>query len=183
MECSDSSGRAYFIERLAARVPLSDFEHDPALKYACEACPNYGKSLSCPPHSPAFAEHAEGAKTALVICLRVPTEEFVHIPLERRYEDAYAMLKRLLYEELLRYKAKGLRVAGSGECPGCDACAVESGECRNPGGMVFSLESLGVSVVNLVERAFGFKLEWSGEGNIADYVTAVGAVFGEDSLD
>ncbi len=42
---------------------------------------------------------------------------------------------------------------------------------------IYSLESLGVSVVSLTEKAINFKLEWSGCDSAADFVSAIGAVF------
>jgi predicted metal-binding protein len=114
-----------------------------------------------------------------VICYRIPLEQFPEIITEERYHTAFRKVRGLLTDELLRYRKKGHIVAGSGTCLACEQCAIELGEnkCKHPSKRISSVESLGVNVVSLTEKAFDFKLEWSGCDSAADFVSAVGAVF------
>lgn len=176
----DPTGATYLIERLECALAVQDI---PAQRknIGCEACDKYGLNLACPPHSPFIMDYIKDMHTASVICLRVPLEQFGQIVMEERYITAYRMVRALLNDELLGWRQKGHLVAGSGPCRACPECAIEKGEaeCRFPDRRVFSLESMGVSVVLLTERAFGFSLEWSGNENAADFVSAIGAVFHE----
>jgi len=166
------------VERLESRVDVTDIPCD-EVNIGCEACDNYGLNLACPPHSPFIIDYVKPSRQARVICLRVPLEQFHDIVMEERYRTAYRMIKAMLNDELIIWRNKGFIVAGSGPCRACPECAIEKGdkECRLPGKRVYSLEAMGVSVVLLTERAFGFSLEWSGNENAADFVSAIGAVF------
>ena len=178
IEHRDEDGRGYLIERLERVVDVADFPSE-EVNIGCEACHNYGKNLACPPFSPYLRDYIENSGTARVICLRVPLEQYHGIVMEERYRTAYRMMKGLLEEELLEWREKGYLVAGSGACRACVECAIEEGgtDCRFPDKRIFSLEAMGVSVVLLTETAFGFSLEWSGNENAADFVSALGAVF------
>jgi len=178
IEHRDASGAEYLVERLESVMDVSDIPCE-AFIIGCEACDNYGRNLACPPHSPFVIDYAGGARSARVICLRVPLEQFHGIVMEERYRTAYRMIKAMLNDELISWREKGFLVAGSGPCRACLECAIEKGEgeCRFPDKRVYSLEAMGVSVVLLTERAFGLSLEWSGNENAADFVSAIGAVF------
>jgi predicted metal-binding protein len=177
-EHTDEGGCRYYVERLENIVRVSAIDCD-EYKVGCEACENYGTNLACPPYSPYFPEYVKGMKTAKVICFRIPLEQFPQISTEERYGAAFKIVRRLLTIELLRYRKRGNLVAGSGTCLVCKQCAIESGstKCEHPLQKIYSLESLGVSVVSLTEKAFNVRLEWSGCDTIADFVSAVGAVF------
>ncbi len=177
-EHTDKGGFKYYVERLENTVRVSEIDCDEH-KVGCEACKKYGMNLACPPYSPYFPEHVKGMRTAKVICFRIPLEQFSQISTEERYRTAFKIVRGLLMAELLRYRKRGNLVAGSGTCLVCEQCAIESGntKCKHPSKRIFSLESLGVSVVSLTEKAFNVRLEWSVCDTIADFVSAVGAVF------
>jgi predicted metal-binding protein len=166
------------VERLEITIRVSEIDCDEH-KVGCKACKKYGMNLACPPYSPYFREYVKGMRTAKVICFRIPLEQFSQISTEERYRTAFKIVRGLLTVELLRYRKEGNLVAGSGTCLACEQCAIESGrtKCKHPSKRIYSLESLGINVVSLTERAFGFKLEWSGCDSFADFVSAVGAVF------
>jgi len=176
IEHRDVSVAEYLVERLEG---VMDVAHIPCdqVNIGCEACDNYGLNLACPPHSPFVIDYVKLSRTARVICLRVPLEQFHDVVMEERYMAAYRMIKAMLNDELISWREKGFLVAGSGPCRACPECAVDKGECRFPDKRVYSLEAMGVSVVLLTERAFGFSLDWSGNENAADFVSAIGAVF------
>ena len=178
MEHKDEAGGVYLVERLERTLDVVDIPSERA-NIGCEACHNYGKNLACPPYAPFLPDYVGGASAARVICLRVPLEQFQHIIMEERYWTAYRMMKGMLEDELIGWRQKGCLVAGSGPCRVCEECAIAKGEadCLHPDKRIYSLEAMGVSVVLLAERAFGFSLEWSGNENAADFVSAIGAVF------
>lgn len=173
--------RGLLVERLERRIEAEAVPFHPDYKAGCEACPMRGRNLACPPMSPMLADYVKGAHWATVIAYRTPMEQFQSGSpiIEERYFEAHNMMQELLSEELLRYRGKGLIVAGSGPCRACVRCALDEGisECRMPHLMIYSLESMGVSVVLLSEVAFGITLDWSGFEHGAEYVSAIGAVF------
>ncbi len=177
-EHTDKGRLKYYVERLENTVRVSEidcYQH----KVGCEACKKYGMNLACPPYSPYFPEYVKGMRTAKVICFRIPLEQFLQISMEERYSTAFKIVRGLLTAELLRYRKRGNLVAGSGTCFVCEQCAIELGniKCKHPSKRIYSLESLGVNVVSLTEKAFNIRLEWSGCDSAADFVSAVGAVF------
>ena len=182
LEYVDESGTTYFIERFERLLPISEVERDDSYKLACEACEKYGKNLACPPYSPSFDAYIDNAKTARVICLRLPQEYFNHILSGERYRTCFRKARGLLVEILLDYRKKGYTVAGSGACLECEQCAVElnSGQCKKPGKIIYSLESLGTNLITLVKKCFDINLEWSSDEQYADFVCAIGAVFYKD---
>jgi len=172
--------RGLLVERLERRMEASEVPFHPDFKAGCESCPMRGRNFACPPMSPMLTDYVRGASKATVIAYRTPMEQFrANVIMEERYFEAYHMMQELLAEELLTHRKRGRIVAGSGPCRACKECALAAGEaeCRMPEMMIYSLESMGVSVVQLSEVAFGITLEWSGMEQGADYVSAIGAVF------
>lgn len=178
-EHTDAAGNSYRIERLENRLDVSAFEWDRQIKKNCEGCRNHTVNLSCPPHSPYFPDYVENTKAATVICFRVPLNKFTNVPVREAYHAAFKVVRSLLVGELMMSREEGHIVAGSGACLVCKPCAGESGntECRFPEKRLYSLESLGVNVVSLSERALNLKLEWSDDTHAAHYVSAIGAIF------
>ena len=179
IEHTDLNGTEYYIEHFEATIEVSEIDSSEKYKVACEPCKKYGKNLACPPYSPTLEAYIKDSKQAKLICYRISLEQFPEIITEDRYHTAFRKVRGLLTDELLRYRKKGHIVAGSGTCLACEQCAIELGKnkCKHPAKRIYSLESLGVNVVSLTEKAFGFKLEWSGCNSAADFVSAVGAVF------
>jgi predicted metal-binding protein len=179
MEHKGGEGRTVLVERLESMLDVESIPCDMDYKTGCGPCEMRGKNLACPPHSPYLPEYIGGSKKVMALCFRVPLEQFPnHIP-EERYRNAYEMVRDMLYEELISWRGKGHTVAGSGPCHSCRECvAIKGGkECIFPEKRVYSLESMGVSVVLFSEAAFGLSLDWSGQGNSAGFVSAIGAVF------
>jgi predicted metal-binding protein len=135
------------------------------------------EELSLSSLQPNSLEYAKDCRNA-IICLEYLSNNFLKST-EERYRTAFRKVRGLLTDELLRYRKKGNIVAGSGTCLVCEQCAIELGDtkCKHPSKRIYSLESLGVNVVSLTEKAFSFKLEWSGYDSAADFVSAIGAVF------
>ena len=55
-------------------------------------------------------------------------------------------------------------------------------KCKKPKKRIYSLESLGVNVIKLVKKYFDFDLEWNDNEYIADFVSAVWAVFYKEDV-
>lgn len=182
LELADGTGILY--ERYTNSINISDFEYGLEYKDLCAACPEHGKRLSCPPHSPSFPEHVGGARRARVICVRFPRAYFAHLTSEEDYLTRFfRKAGGLLTDVLLGYRAKGHIIAGSGPCLACEKCAAEASHgssCAKPDRQIYSLESLGVNVAALCKKAFDLDLEWSSGGLPAGHVCAVGAVFFSD---
>jgi len=179
LEYVDETGIAAFYERYEAEIPLSYFDHDKEYKIACETCSKYGNNLACPPFSPTFQDYLGGFEKAKVICIRVPQEYFSHVPSEERPRACFRKGRELLIEELLQFRQKGFRIAGSGSCLACQECSAEMGieSCKKPHERVFSLESLGINLVSLTGKCFNISLEWSSSDHFPPFVCAIGAVF------
>jgi len=179
IEREAGEGRTILVERLESRLGVERVPYDPDYKEGCGPCEMRGKNLACPPHSPFLPEYIAASKEVMAICFRVPLEQFPNAIPEESYWEAYNLVRDMLYEELIQWRQEGHIVAGSGPCHSCRECVAVKGEtmCRFPDKRIYSLESMGVSVVLFSEAAFGLSLDWSGHGNSADFVSAIGAVF------
>ena len=179
LEYVDESGATYYIEKFERVFPLSEMDYADSYKMSCEACEKFGKNLACPPFSQSLSTYAGNAKTAYVICLRLPQEYFDNLVSGERYLTCFKKVRSLLVDILLDYRRKGYVIAGSGPCLECEQCAAEidSWQCSNPDKMIYSLESLGTNLITLVKKCFNIDLEWSSNEQYADFVCAIGAVF------
>lgn len=179
LEYTGPSGSTLFYERYKRVIAVSEFSYSPANKDFCRDCDMFGRNLACPPDSPFFPDYIADAAESLVICIRVPSDRTEHPLLTERYDTCYREASNLLVRELLTYRKMGYTVAGAGACTGCARCAAlnDDRECINPQKRIYSLESLGVNVVDLARRCFNIELEWSSEGYMADFISTIGAVF------
>jgi len=167
------------VERFQRLLSVPDIEYFGEDNPGCEACPKNGTNLACPPYSPLLTGYIGKSAKAKIICYRMPLEQLSAEITSDRHKTAHGILRKLLVEELLGHRKKGYVVAGSGPCQMCKECAVESGkkECRNPDLLIYSLESMGVNLIALSERAFSLQLEWSDGTSMNGNVSAIGAVF------
>ncbi len=176
----DDSGKRIPYERYVRVVSLARIDYGHQYKHLCEACPEYGKRFSCPPHSPFFPQYVDSARWAKVICVRFQQKHFGHLASHKKHlTHFFRKAGRVLVDALVEYRKQGYVIAGSGPCLACEQCAAEAGQecCSRPDGPIYSLESLGVNVAHLCKEAFGLDLEWSSVGGQAGHVCAVGAVF------
>ncbi len=177
---SSAAGGGSACERREAARPVANFVHGPEVREACGACPHVGRNLACPPHSPSFREVVGAAASARVILVRAPLGPLAALSPEERAREGFRRARGLLVAELLAERARGRTVLGSGPCLACEPCAARAGSasCPRPEERIYSLESTGVHVLELVRACFGLELEWTREGRQPDFVSAVGAVFG-----
>jgi predicted metal-binding protein len=167
------------IERYESDILIDKLDYDERVRACCTGCEMYGKNLACPPHSPDLREFAANARSAKIICYRAAIAHFKAATIEESYYAAFATARDLLVEELLKYRSEGKAVAGCGPCTTCRHCALENGDvsCTHPSKRIYSLESLGINLIALSEKAFNIKLEWSDGESATAYVSAIGAVF------
>lgn len=144
-----------------------------------KGCKNYGCKYSCPPLSPTFQMFSASTSIAQVICYKIDLSQFAPIALYSRIRSGNSILKSLLDRELRSFSADGYKVAGSGSCRACKVCGARIGvPCKKPHRRIYSLEALGVDVATLVEKLFGFELEWYlPDRKRPEYTCTVGALF------
>ena len=143
-------------------------------------CVNYNNKYSCPPHSPTFLKFSKNSKNMSVICFKISLDQYSPLSYYNRIRASNSVLKSKIDRYLLEYKLKGYKVAGSGSCRACKPCAAKTNEkCKKPDRLIFSLESMGVDVNDLVVKCFGFPLEWYSKTNKEpEYTCTVGAILG-----
>lgn len=144
----------------------------------CEVgCINYKKKYSCPPFSPAFDKFSCEFSFLNVFCYRVWLNQYSDATPYNRVRASNAVIKSLLDKELYGYIEDGFSVVGSGSCRACKPCgAKDNVKCKKPKKRIYSLESLGVDVGQLVQECFGFDLEWYKKGKAQQYTCVVGGV-------
>ncbi len=177
IETSKPDGVVVPGERYCGEAPVSGISSSHIVRGACEVCWHHGRNFACPPHSQFFPDWVKEHRTARVIFLRFPSDVFEGETPQGRARACSREARYLLNLELSEYQERGFKVAGAGPCRSCEVCAAERGdsECYAPGRRIYSLESMGVNVVELVNRVFGIDLDWEGaEGSM---LGAVGCVF------
>jgi len=169
------------IVRLSKTVEKNqvDYDVDYFSRLCEEGCPNFGKKYSCPPYSPSFERYSARAESIIVICHRIDLSQYEPLHPYHRIKASNSVLKSIIDRELMQYKKKGYRVAGSGSCRACKPCGAKVDvPCKKPERRIYSLESLGINVDKLVRRCFGFDLQWyNRDGKAPEHTCVVGAVF------
>lgn len=173
------------LERHEASLdPSATVSQKPRFDCLCrDGCRNYGRKYSCPPNSPEFHDYlCRGHDRPRVICYRVRLDELSGLAPYMRVKAAYAVLRGRLLRELWPFHLAGHRVLGSGACRACRVCGlVEGSGCKKPEKRIYSPESVGVDVDDLVIRLFGFHLQWYRPVNhVPEYLCAVGMVEGRN---
>jgi predicted metal-binding protein len=173
--------RNLIIQKFITKIGLNHIKvNKDKFKELCKnGCRNYNQKYSCPPFSPDFANFTSGYRKMLVVCFRINLKQYEPLPFFQRIKASNAILKSKMDQELLTFKRAGNKVAGSGSCRFCRVCGAKKNEsCKKPEKRMYSLESLGVDVDDLVKRCFGFPLLWYKiDGNFnPEYTSAVGGV-------
>lgn len=147
-------------------------------------CVNFGKKFSCPPFSPSFDKYKKTFPYLMVICLRLDLSYYKELKPHMRIKAGNSILKGMIDRILKDYKSKGFSVVGSGSCRLCKPCGAKEGiKCKKPDERIYSLESLGVDVSQLVRDCFDFDLEWySKENKEPSYTCTVGGVLLADNI-
>ncbi|AIF69547.1 hypothetical protein PAP_05735 [Palaeococcus pacificus DY20341] len=133
-------------------ISAGDIVISPRPIWKCRACPMYGKSPSCPPHTPSWKEAKEWVghfKKALLIKFEIDYENF-----DREKRDAinYLLKKEEEFFKAGYYYAFGLF---PGNCNLCEECSFQrNGECSMPTKVRPSLDAIGIELFKLVKIDF-----------------------------
>ena len=167
------------IEKYCRTIELSSINSNKErFQQLCESgCVNFGKKFSCPPFSPSFEKFTSNFDYLDVILYRTSLNQYSDVSPYNRIRASNSIMKSLLDKELLAFKQSGFSVVGSGSCRACKPCgAKENIKCKKPDKKIFSLESLGVDVNQLVIDCFDIRLEWYKKGLSQNYTAVVGGV-------
>lgn len=143
------------------------FDHAATVKACQDGCNNYGRNGGCPPYAPNFANLRVDYPYGVIIFARLFTRYYPPKVLAGNYyirtNSVESMLSRLMTR--IGHKAAstiGGIFLGTGHCSGCRKCAFKSGntECVNPDKRIFSMESTGILVGDLVTQELDFSLQW-----------------------
>jgi predicted metal-binding protein len=140
-------------------ISVSEIPFEPELRKLCESnqCGNYGRSWTCPPNVGdvyQLMEKAKGYDYALVFQTVSGLEDsydFEGMQLGlKHHEDVTNEIKELVYKEI----NPPILQLSAGWCKICQTCAkIEDKPCRYPDKAVASLESYGIFVARLAEKA------------------------------
>ncbi|MCD1293857.1 hypothetical protein CUJ83_02445 [Methanocella sp. CWC-04] len=143
------------------RIPVMDIIVDDWVRLKCQyGCPNYGRRLTCPPHSPApdaMRKILESYSKAFIIRYDVPggqenMQNGSHLDGLSVALDTFFKLERFTF--LNGYRK--VFVFGLNYCPGCEECIVLSdpdAPCLYPVIARPSLEACGIDVQQTLENA------------------------------
>ena len=176
---------------ISAEIDVQDFvEHCvdvPRFHECCKACPNYGKTWSCPPYDFDPLDYWKPYQRFYLYAIKTITPEEL---LEKTYEldDLLKIGMELTgsvitdmnaHLEAEHEKFPGSQIIGGGMCMICGAggCARLKGEpCRFPDRMTYSIESLGGNVQEVLKRYLNEDIYWGKDGHLAPSYIRVGGL-------
>lgn len=185
---SGSRGKVYPLEvnifNLEAELIPYDFEK--TLKACQSGCNSYQYNGGCPPYSPSYRALSAQYAFALILYYKLYLRDFPTTPKTGKeyltWTFTESFLPRLLLNTLnsLSKRISGY-VLSSGHCIGCKTCNFQRGEriCRKPERRTYSLEAVGVNIVEMMAKYSDSPLVWLNqkqEEKMPDYQLRVGAV-------
>lgn len=176
---------------LTTEIDVADFvEHCIDVDYfleCCRACPNYGKTWSCPPYDFNPLEIWNQYSRFYLYAVKTITPPEL---LENTYEmddlirlgmelTLSAMKEMDEHLEAENKKFPESRIIGGGRCLICGNgnCARMKGEaCRFPDKMTYSIESLGGNVQETLKRYLNEDIYWGANGHLAPSYIRIGGL-------
>lgn len=163
---------------------LENYVDIPTFAKACQACPNYNHSWSCPPYDFDVTGYWKRFKTLKLFAHKLTMDPAY---LERSYspEELKELINRIFSEGRGNLSAKvfamekdypgSVSLAAGGSCPKCQGhCSRLDGKpCRFPETLRHSIEALGGNVGLTIEKLMGLKLEWIEEGRLPSHFILV----------
>lgn len=150
-----------------------------ATEAACVACPNYGKSWSCPPLGKNLTDSYASFRKVKLYVARIPVAPATPISESARLL-APAKKRLLTHLREIEERTQG-RICGlAGVCELCsdEGCTRPAGlPCRYPEKVRPSLEALGYDVGKAVKGLTGLDILWGKDGYLPEYLLLVGALF------
>lgn len=158
---------------------------DPRVRLKCQVpiCPNYGRSLMCPPHtiSPVdFAEALEKYDSAIIVQFDIVLKDELlrdikGVPLaeldgQRDYKDTMEDASQRMMEALGQLEREACRMGyrfatalAAGPCSLCESCVGPGNPCRHPFAARPSMEAVGIDVIATADKA-GVPIKYPAEG-------------------
>lgn len=173
-----TSGYQYPLEFFTIRLSGEELSYQPSIvREAClTGCSNYGKTGGCPPRAPLYENLIKGKDEVWLIACRfwskykpVRVAQSKNSAIHWKFQDG--ILARVMNH--LGHKLS-LRVGGfflsTGYCLGCPGrkCNFKLGKnfCRNPEKRTFSMEAVGINVVETVKKHLQLEMYWYSPGRI-----------------
>ena len=163
-------------------VPLAEYRAQcvdvPKFLGYCAACPNYGRTWSCPPFDfdPQTVWDRYDRILLRAVKVLIPEElRQIHFSPQELDRESHALLypikRQLLFTLLEQERATpGSLALSAGRCQECQVCTKASGQpCRQPERMRHSIESLGGDVGKTLSLYLGQELLWGREGHFPEY--------------
>ncbi len=171
------------VKRISVRELLERYLDEAGLKDACNLCPSYGRTWSCPPHMPDAESYFSAYRDAYLIGVKViydpkeAAEIQSALQADRIQEETYEEVKRILLETLLAMEKlwPGTHSIHAGRCEQCIRCTRLDGKpCRKPERMRYTFSAFRFRLVDIAKEQLHTELKWSAEG-LPAYHVAIGA--------
>jgi len=169
-----------FTASLSAADYTARFRDAERFLACCRACPNFGRSWSCPPFDCDLAELLGRYRSVLLIAVKI-TPAAAGLPISA--SRALIRPERIRIENRLRELERrygGRACAYAGECLHCPetGCTRPAGlPCRHPELVRPSLEACGFDLGRTLGELFGIELRWGRDGRMPEYLTLVCGFF------
>ncbi len=149
----------------ASPISLLGVEPDPQFRDLCALnyCGRYAKSWTCPPGCGTLEECAGRLKAyrqAVVVQMIHPLEDSLDVEGMTEGQKAFDRLMQRIQKAVKEARPDAL-LLGAGSCSLCQACTYPDEPCRYPELAIPSVESFGLDVQALTEKA-GLPCSWSG---------------------
>lgn len=173
----------------ADRLPC---DYEKTLNACQSGCNSYQFNGGCPPFSPTYQALSAQYAYALILYYKLYLRDFPVRPETGRdylnWTFTESFMPRLLLNTLnsIARRVSGY-VLSSGHCIGCKKCSFLRSVkiCRKPEKRTFSLEAVGVNIVEMMAKHSDSPLVWLNQEQdekIPDYQTRVGAVLHNAAL-
>ncbi|MEN6350039.1 MAG: DUF2284 domain-containing protein [Syntrophomonas sp.] len=168
------------------------YDYENTLKACQTGCNSYEHNGGCPPYSPDYRTLSAPYAYALILYYKLYIRDLPEKP-TTGYEYMHwtfteSFMPRLLLNTLISL-AKRLSgyILSSGHCIGCKKCNFQKAEkiCLKPDKRSYSLEAVGVNIVELMEKYSDSPIIWLEQGkekSIPDYQLRVGAILHNNRL-
>lgn len=170
-----------FLDAKLAELPLyqyayiktSDITFSERVRWICEhECPMYGKTWACPPAVGSVAAcRARCAEypDALLIATVTEVSDIANIEETLSTRAQHEEITRAA-AQLIAPMAEDIMVLSTEACAICDQCAYPCAPCRFPDRMYPCVESHGIVVTDLAEKA---NIDFYAEGNLVTWFSLI----------
>lgn len=177
-------------------LKTKDIQHNKRkTSQACQlGCKLFGKNGGCPPFSPNFANLRERFEFSYVVFIQLRTKYFPQKVMEGNYYVRWSFVE-ILQGNLLKKISLNLGnqfdgyLLSSGHCVGCgqkSRCTFSvNNRCKNPKNRLFSMESTGILVTDLMANNFDLPLFWFNKDpnlNVPPYMVKTAMLMSNESI-